>query len=224
MPDGYAPNVGTEGKKFNTDGTVRNFPGNTIICMLAPDSRVYQLMVQAQERLAKMGCFKKFAMLPSSSLHMTVIEGVCDQVREEGKWPSSLPLSTPLAEVRQFFKEQVSEISAPSSFRMSFMGVGTGNVIKIDIKPADETEEESMARYRDEVASRTGLRLAGHDTYAFHISLAYRIEDLSVPEMAELDATVSVLAQSLTETFGCLETGPPQLCFFEDMFSFVPDV
>ena len=101
MPDiQYAPAVGN---KFYEDGTVRQFPGNTIICFADPQSQAFQEAEWAQQQLLRESYADKFAILPPSSFHMTVLDLICDQVRETEKWSSHLSLDAPLEEVDQHF-------------------------------------------------------------------------------------------------------------------------
>ncbi|NJN16631.1 MAG: DUF1868 domain-containing protein [Oscillochloris sp.] len=78
---GYTREVG---RKFHPDGSARLFPGNTVICFAAASEPLYQAAVGLQDRLRTTSYGHRFALLPPPSFHMTVIELLCDQVREQG--------------------------------------------------------------------------------------------------------------------------------------------
>ena len=82
-------NIGT---KFNADGTVRRFPGNTIISMVNHGKDIFAHFLHIRALLEASRAAACVTLLPLDSIHMTVIEGVCDQVRREGYWTSLLPL------------------------------------------------------------------------------------------------------------------------------------
>ncbi|KAJ2897746.1 hypothetical protein MKZ38_004422 [Zalerion maritima] len=115
----YPPGVGPPGKgKFSPSGSVQSFPGNTIICHLPPpsESRWHSRLLKLNARLSAFlepdasleesaSNFDDpkspqqqaplYALLPPSSYHITLFEGVCTHVSNPAYWPpsSSLPSS-----------------------------------------------------------------------------------------------------------------------------------
>lgn len=77
-----AYNIGT---KFNADGSVRFFPGNTIISKIDHNAPVFEEFKKIRQMLADKPVARCVTMLPDDSIHMTVIEGVCHQWRKEHK-------------------------------------------------------------------------------------------------------------------------------------------
>ena len=82
--------------KFGVDGKVQHFPGNTIISHLSPSSDLYASMLVLHEKLLQSNLSSVITLLPPSSWHMTVFEGICDEVRKPGFWPSDLAVDAPL--------------------------------------------------------------------------------------------------------------------------------
>lgn len=211
------------GVKFENNGTLRRFPGNTIICMVKADTATHRLLTWAHGRLAELKCIEGFSLLPPDSFHMTVMEGVCDQVREAGKWPAEVPMSASLDAVRGYYKKQLSSLPVPNSFSMGFDHIDSGDVVKLDLVPTDAVTKSQIGQYRDALAHATSLRFEGHDRYVFHISLAYMIRELDAAGREELRDTVAVIESRMAREFGTWQTGQPTLCYFDDMFSFVPE-
>lgn len=218
-PAPYTPEVG---RKFYADGSAREFPGNTIICFVNPDSDVYRLCCWLLDQIRALPFAHKLAPLPPSSLHMTVIELLCDQARLPEKWSSQLALDAALEHTDEFFMRVVPQVKSPAAFYMRYQNVHHARGISITLAPADEAAAGAIRAYRDDISRASGVRFADHDTYRFHISLAYRLIELEPAEQAALAQMFAECEPILQEKFGVFETGQPQLVFFDDMFRFVP--
>ena len=210
------------GSKFHADGSVRPFPGNTIICSVSPQHQpvVYGQALAAQKALQAMQCSDKYAFLPPESFHMTVMELLCDQVRTASNWSDRLPLTASLEQTDRFFIETVLPIPAPDAIRMRYSHMRQPGLIALE--PADEATATALGAYRDAVANATGVRFPNHDSYGYHISLVYRLVELTADEQEEVDATFGAIDQRLGEHFGIFEPSDPELVFFDNMFEFVP--
>ena len=97
-----------------------------------------------------------------------------------------------------------------------------GNVVAIELLPQDIETENNLSVYRNQVSKATGVRFPDHDTYIFHISLAYQLIQLDAEEQQELSRALAKIDSHLNDTFGVLDTNSPLLVFFDDMFKFVP--
>lgn len=215
----YTPEVG---RKFYGDGSAREFPGNTIICFVPPDSAAYALALWLMDGARALPFAHKFALLPPSSLHMTVMELLTDQTRRPEKWSAQLPLDAPLEETDQFFLRTVPGAPAPATFHMRYAGVRQRPGLSITLLPASEDDARALRAYRDAVSRATGVRFADHEAYRYHISLAYLLMELEPDEEAALAQYFTDRDPILREKFGVFQTGQPQLVFFDDMFRFVP--
>ena len=213
----YTRNVG---RKFNEDGTAKEFPGNTIICHVPKQSPQFQYLLKLRETLMSQHWSKKYSFLPPSSFHMTVFEGVCDQVRKNSKWTSMLSLDAPLEEVDEFLISKWDSIEKPSYFNMKAKLVGIGGVIGIQLTPKDDAMNEFIRNFRNVLSETYGIRMHLHSLYHFHISYAYAIEKISIKERLQAIKFMKKISQNIEEEFGILETGTPELTFFSDMFEF----
>jgi hypothetical protein len=209
------------GRKFHENGSVRHFPGNTIICPVDPASAVYALLVQLADRFRKLSCSRSFTLLPPSSYHMTVIQGVCEDDRKPQLWTRFLPLDAPLEETDRLFREKWQTIRIPDGFNMKFHYLHTeGTALTVNLQPLKEDDARELKVFRDEVSDKLGLRFPGHDDYRFHISIGYRIMELTEEEEEELLRFKEQTERELAEHFGVYASVPPQLVFFRDMFKF----
>jgi hypothetical protein len=210
------------GRKFHSDGSVRVFPGNTVICFV--DSRVhasvYAACLRARDALMGMSCGAKLAFLPPESYHMTVFGLLCDEDRAPRSWSRLIPRDASIDEADRFMLTAFAGLKTPPPFRMRYAGMQEPTSA-IELEPADLETERSLRGYRDAISRATGVRAADHDTYRFHISLAYKLAVLDEPEASEVAAAYAAIDTYMKGAFGVFETAPPQLTFFEDMFEFV---
>ncbi|PDT02305.1 hypothetical protein CO666_21295 [Rhizobium chutanense] len=205
--------------KFNLDGSVRAFPGNTIICHLAPASRLYAALSSLYGALEISDLAGLYTLLPPSSWHMTVFEGVCDQVRQPGFWPDDLGLDVPLAECDALFADKLSafDLGSAPSYRLRIAGwQPLVNGIALRLAP-ESAEEMRLRRVRDRLSELLQLRHPGHEDYVFHLSIAYLIRHPDEEQRAALSALLFELLSGLPDEF---ELGAPEFCRFADMFAF----
>ncbi len=210
------------GRKFHADGSPRLFPGNTLICFCHPATPPYAAALWVQQQLAAHLPGRHYAMLPPASLHMTVMELLCDQVRRPERWSRYLPLDVALVESDAFFIERLANLPPPDRLRMQPVGLSRGRNLMINLQPADAETAAALRVYREDVAAAGGVRFPDHDSYRFHISLAYRIIELSAEQKVRYEAAVSAWETGLIEQLGVFELGTAELVFFDDMFKFVP--
>jgi hypothetical protein len=213
----YTPAVGS---KFNPDGSIHTFAGNTVICYTPPDSHAYQQGEWVQDEFRRLPIAHKYALMPPSSFHMTVFELINHSFRNPVKWPQGVALDTPLEAMDQYFIERVPQVETPENFRMRCTGLRGGGIL-IKLAPADDETEQRIWAYRRALAAATQLHTPDFDQYGFHMTLAYRLIELEPDEeQIEREFFERVGAQ-LRETWGIFDTGKPHLTFFDDMYRFV---
>lgn len=217
----YAPAVNT---KFYENGEVREFPGNTFLCSIDKNISLMQEIEFAQNTLKGMKCAHKFAFLPLSSMHMTIFEGLCDQVRKPELWSNKFAIDTAIEETTDFIEKELQNVQALGGFEMVFNSViySPNGAISIRIKPKSEDVHQKIIQCREELSQATGIRLSDSDDYHFHISLNYRILELNKQDEDEMQQTIEKTEKYLDENFGTLVHGPVEFCRFKNMFVFEP--
>lgn len=208
------------GEKFHEDGSVRAFPGNTVISKITADMPIYAGLVEAQERLKAVDAAGKYVFLPPASLHMTVMEGLCDQVRTPERWSQKLALHANWNDVNQFMFDCFSRMSPPHSLTMRIAGFNFSRWPVLVLEPANPETTRALQNFREQFSQETGIRFPNHETYTFHISLAYQL--IVLPNDAEglLRETQQELYQTLSATYRVFELNTPRLTYFENMFRF----
>lgn len=92
--------------KFNPDGSVRAFAGNTVICHVPQQSRLLDSIVALGHALRSSSFGPKLAGLPDDSYQVTILGGPNDQDRNAYGWPSDIPVSTSIAECNRIIRER----------------------------------------------------------------------------------------------------------------------
>ena len=181
------------GRKFNEDGSVRFWPGNTMICLLDHDSLVFQRIKEIRDDFGRNKIGECITLLPDESLHMTAIEGVVDGNRSPERWTTLLPCDTPIR-------------------------VGTGLCVALRAKSEDD--ERRIRAWREIVSEKMGLRFPSFETYEFHISLAYGFRTPSDEAMENLEEMVKKYDEKFSlEKFGFI-VPEPSMTYFDNMFFF----
>lgn len=214
----YSKNVGA---KFNEDGSVKKFPGNSIISHIYKNQEIYKHLVHIRSILEKSSISEKYTLLPVNSYHMTVKDLICDEVREIEHWSSKMPIDVRLDETDRYFKQVWSDIKNLDTIRMKFglifvKGVG----VSVTLIPATKEQKEKLKAFRDQIAIATGVRHPNHEIYRFHVSLAYLIEVLDEEDEKELKVLEESINKYLKTVDEVFELNAPELVLFDDMFSF----
>jgi hypothetical protein len=219
------PPGGVRGKFYPT-GQVREWPGNTIICPVEPDTTLHQALKAVQEAAMTEPAMRKFTLLPTSSLHMTLFEGVDLDHRRAPYWPGALPVDAPLAVANKWCEDKLRTFhTGGGHFRMRpDAGFSVPKIADFSIRldPADAAQNTQLRALRDRLSALLQIRAPGHDRYRFHITLAYLIQWLTPDETD----TVQQLFRRWLAQIGAATPefviGPPAFCTFRDMFAFTP--
>ncbi len=205
--------------KFHSDGKMKWFPGNTIVSNLSHNSNVMEVIHEIQKAYQRLPFAEKFSFLPLSSVHMTVFELVCHFVRKQEKWSQYVDLDEPLDQVDSFFNDKLSTLTFIKDFQMKAHSIrGTG----LDLDPIDKQTKERIKTFRDELADTTGIKFKNHDTYQFHISFAYRIEEQDSHEKQVVAELNNQLLQDVIAEMEPITIKQIDFTVFEDMSEFVP--
>ncbi|KAF8208700.1 RNA ligase/cyclic nucleotide phosphodiesterase [Mycena galopus ATCC 62051] len=216
----YPPGVPS---KFDPDGNVQRFPGNTIVAHLSPslEPELYKSMLALYDKLKTSHLSHLYALLPPSSWHMTVFEGVCNDLRVPGRWPDDLPINASLEECTALFENKLSsfDLQCDPPYRISITGfdpLETG--IGIHLEPYTADENARLRGLRDRLSTLLRIRSKDHATYILHFSMAYLLRILTEEQDKELmKLLMDHFEEDMPKQF---ELGAPEFCTFENMFAF----
>jgi hypothetical protein len=210
------------GVKFDEKGNPLYFPGTTIICFTNDvKSDLYQELVWAQTELKKISFAFKYAALPPSSFHMTVLSLSDGKDRGTRLWPKMFQPDTTWHEVDLIQKGIVASIPKPDGFKMKITKCTDR---RFALAPYDRETRQLLKNYRDLVSEKTGVRLDNHDTFVFHITLFYKLQQLEPEEQKELDRVLDRINQRVLHQIQFFITGKPQFTIFNDMDAYYEDL
>lgn len=215
----YGKHIG-KNKKFNEDGTVLHYPGNTVVADVTPGCSAYEVMCRLRQMVIDAGFDDTMILLPEDSYHMTIIRGLNDLVRTDERWPAKLPKDTPMEKVDDYVSAAVASAEMPGRIRMKFDCVHQDEgAIIIRLLPANEEIAQMLQEFRDKVATAIGLFLPKHNEYRFHISLAY-IRIKPEGEEGERFEALKAEMQKYIEQQSEFEMTPPYMAYYDDMLAF----
>ncbi|KAM0425415.1 hypothetical protein ACHAPT_009472 [Fusarium lateritium] len=213
--------------KFNPEGVAQLYRGNTTVCHIPPSSPIISGLHAVFKTFESHPKLAKYVrLLPPDSWHMTVFDGVREAECEPGMWPPGL-LKQPLQEatadfsqrLRKFGRQLEAEGLAPP-YKMKVRGfeipapVGIG----LQVEGATPEEEKRMRRLRDRLSDVLGFRAPNHETYQFHITIAYFLRHVDGADQIELHGVLTELLSRFNSEF---ELGSVEFCTFDTMLAFL---
>ncbi|KIW51295.1 hypothetical protein PV05_10032 [Exophiala xenobiotica] len=175
------------GHKFEPDGSVRSFPGHGIMCHLPPHDAMYHALQQFRDDLQQQDFASSLVLLPPSVWHMTVYEGVSDQIRKRNGRPGELDLDCSLEQCHKFVTSKLAsfDLGCEPWFRMRPVGwepIEDGIALKI--AGANAVEEEKIRGLRDRLANLHTVEQHDKEDLARYLQMALE----KLPKEFELGA------------------------------------
>jgi hypothetical protein len=225
-PDAARPS--DVGRKFEANGRVRRFAGNTIISHLpqqGPGFAAFDRLLDIYRDLPVCHFARKVTALPTSSYHMTLFGGANDQDRAHQPWPQGVPIDAPIETCNAMLAQRLSgvRLGCELPFRMVVDERPAANrvaPITLHLRPADTGEAAKLKQVRDRIAAALKMRAPDHDRYQFHITIGYQIDWLNAAEQREYEAALLRWRTTLMDENIVFELGAPEYCVFDDMFAF----
>lgn len=209
----------TIGEKFYEDGSVRRYPGNTIVADILPGCGAYDVMTHLRDMIAEYGLSDYFILLPEDSYHMTILGGLNDEKRHVW-WPKDLPLDATMDQADDHMEAAVKKVGLPGPQKMKFYYAHCSKgCLTIRVDTLSEEQEKALRKFRDECSEEMGCFRPGHEKHHFHISLAY-VRVIPEGEAAERRDKMIADMTAYIENQPVFETAAPYLTFFDDMLYF----
>lgn len=214
--------VGTTFYKFDQDGNVKPYYGNTIISFIKDEtSEVYRNTYTIQKALKESGFADCLAFLPPSSYHMTVLQ-MCRYIdKGTDLWPKYIDENTPYSKIDPILKARVEQTPFPEKIVMKLEEC---NETKILARPYDERSERLIREYRNKVMADTGIYHPGYETYRFHVSYAYHVREFTDAQRKEKEELCARMTRELLKDSEPFELTPAKFCIFNDMLAFETDL
>ncbi len=200
--------------RYNRAGMFLPEPGNTVVCHLVPGSETERALTDARVRYRGMADAASLAFTPVESYHMTLFQGIIEGRRNYPYWPADIAADTPIDEMTRQFKQRLDRFPALPDFAVrATLALPTGLVVE----GATTADRHTMAAWRDAFAEAFGYRHPDHDSYQFHITMAYMIDWLEDAALPSWQAMLDGVLDEITRRAPVLELRAPAFCSFEDM-------
>lgn len=221
MTKSYKPSLNTD-LKFDKEGNVLEYLGNTIVSMMNTDEfPIVNFAEKIQSELQGYSFSKKLYILPKESLHMTIISLLNEFTRESDFWPYYLSNDITMSEADQIILRKVKEIDKPENIEMIVSEI---NPTRIELEPANNKTKKTLIEYRDNIVKVTDLKRSTHDRYRHHLSISYLFDDLNVEENKELNEVMNRLNEEYIPNNFLIKVPEPEFVIFNDMLAYYTDL
>lgn len=205
------------GEKFNSDGSIRYFPGATIISHLEESNPMHMLMSEIRRRAEESNFADYLGFLPPSSFHMTVFELYCDFNRYSEKWSSRIDCLLPSSEVNRILFECVNSVTPPEQITMAIDYV---DINSIRLLPADNEAVNVLRAYRNALSDATGICFPNHESYQYHMTYAYILRTLDSQAYNLCKRFIANETAEIKKKISTFTIGKPEMCLYSTMESF----
>lgn len=205
--------------RFDRDGVFLPEAGNTVVRHVVPGSETEKALVELRGRLRALPWGHRFAFTDVASLHMTVFEGAIETRRKPDYWPTDLPLNAPLDQVTEHLARRLEGFEGPGPFDMTIFEV---TPFGLTLMGATERDERTARAWRDKLTEPFGYRSPSHDSYVFHVTLAYIVDWMPDELIAGYRQALTEFTEAFSRHVPVVELGPPAFCTFADMNGFPP--
>lgn len=232
-PDNALPTTGRAlvsagpGKKWSIEGEAQRFRGNTVVYPIPQDSAFWHAQHMAQELVAQSRFVHHFTLLPRTSMHMTLFDGVSQGTnRSTPAWPAYVPRDAPLDVATRMILERLLRHNVRLPRRVVMKVVGVKDMVSDGAAPSvllagvDDATEQALRAARARLQEVTGIRATGFDTYRFHSTLGYRLVAARTQETADLRRLQGSIRRLFAGAAGTVELEPAAFCVFDDMLAF----
>ncbi|KKC40956.1 hypothetical protein WH87_02030 [Devosia epidermidihirudinis] len=202
------------GTRYNGAGEFLPEPGNTIVSHLVAGSETEKALIEAQQSLLAMPEAHKLAFTPIESYHMTLFQGILEGRRKAPYWPEDVAEDTAIAEMTALYQQRLVGFEGGPRFSVEVTAVLPTGLI---VDGVSETDRRVMAAWRDKLAELFGYRHPDHDSYKFHITMAYMADWLDDEGLPGWCDTLNAIAEDIRARAPVLELRAPAFCSFADM-------
>ncbi|MBO9738471.1 DUF1868 domain-containing protein [Xanthomonas axonopodis pv. begoniae] len=216
------------GRKFLRSRRPMPFAGNTFVGHLEQQGDGYDSfdrVLNIYRQFPEQRFAHKFALLPPSSYHVTLLGGVNEIDRAGGPWPSDLPRDHALADIDATYLARLKERAAPPLGACRFLvnptaaRTGINDNLLIPLKPADTQTAQRLEAARQALMQLTRLQRPDYTNFQFHISLAYLCDTLDAAEQTAYRTAVRGWLTQLAAA-GPITVPRFHFCTFKDMDAF----
>ena len=204
--------------KFDHNGKPLPFPGCSIISKIPLNSDLFYEIKLLQLKYKDLSPEKAYTYLPETSFHMTLFDCCNVNTVNTPYWPKKIVEDNNYTKIAYVLSKRIKKYIFPDKFDLKLKKLFGGYSIILE---GNTNKDEKIIRgCRNKLSDLLGIRFENHDTYTFHITLAYILRKLKGDEIEKLIKTNSRLREMFVKNFPIIRIEKPVLCTFENMYEF----
>ena len=204
--------------KFNSEGKPLHFPGCAIICKILKNSELFNAISAVQLKYKDFNPNNTYTYLPSTSFHMTLFDCCNIDTINTSSWPKNVKAKDDYKEIALELYEKIKGFIFPDKFNLKLKKLFGG--YSMILEGATPKDEKILRDCRNELSKLLGIKFLNHETYSFHITLAYILRELNEQEVKNLFIINNQLCSEFKKKIPIIEIQKPELCIFENMYRF----
>ena len=170
--------------KFNLKGNPLYFPGCTIICKILKNSELFDEISTVQLKYKDFNPNNTYTYLPPSSFHMTLFDCCNINTFNTSFWPKDIKAKDDYKKIAKELNEKIKRFIFPDKFNLRLKKLFGG--YSMILEGATEKDEKILRDCRNDLSKLLGIKFSNHETYSFHITLAYILRELNEQEVKNL--------------------------------------
>ena len=204
--------------KFDHNGKPLPFPGCSIISKIPLNSDLFYEIKLLQLKFKDLSPEKAYTYLPETSFHMTLFDCCNVNTVNTPYWPKNIVEDNNYTKIAYILSKRIKKYIFPDKFDLKLKKLFGG--YSIILEGNTKKDEKIIRDCRNKLSDLLGIRFENHDTYTFHITLAYILRNLKGDEIKKLIKTNSRLREIFINNFPIIQIEKPVLCTFENMYEF----
>ena len=204
--------------KFDHNGKPLPFPGCSIISKIPLNSDLFCEIKLLQLKYKDLSPEKAYTYLPETSFHMTLFDCCNVNTVNTPYWPKNIVDDNNYTKIAYILSKRIKKYIFPDKFDLKLKKLFGG--YSIILEGNTKKDEKIIRDCRNKLSDLLGIRFENHDTYTFHITLAYILRNLKGDEIKKLIKTNSRLREIFINNFPIIQIEKPVLCTFENMYEF----
>ena len=204
--------------KFDHSGKPLPFTGCSIICKIPIKSDLFFELKSLQLKYKDLSPEKAYTYLPETSFHMTLFDCCNENTINTQYWPKYIEPDYNYKKTAYVLSKRIKKYIFPEKFDLKVKTLFGG--YSIILEGNTEKDEKIIRECRNKLSDLLGIRFENHDTYIFHITLAYILRKLNDNEIEKIIKTNSRLLETFVQKFPLIRVEKPVLCTFENMYEF----
>ena len=171
-----------------------------------------------QSQIIKIVPSDAYTFLPPSSFHITLFDCCNANTLNTQYWPKNITKENNIKKISNILSNRIKELKYPEKFNLKLKKLFGG--YSMILEGNTKKDEKIIRDCRNKLSTLLGIRFENHETYSFHITLAYILRKLGDDEINKLIKINSKLLEGFVNKFPIIQMQKPELCTFENMYEY----